>query len=327
MVEILVAIAIFSGVLLAIYASWTAILKSREIGERAAVEAQRKRIAAQAVEQALSSMVMFGENIPFYAFETDTSGDFAMMSLVARLPESFPGSGLFPGQPLRRVSFFVENGEARNKQLVMTQAPVLQVLENNDEPYAIVLAKDLNQFHLEFFDPETEELVDEWGLTNQIPPLVRARLGFGALRRGGRPPPNSVVEVTVAVPSIVIPREYQIPSNRGMAGLNNLQARNANALNQGATGGGFRGGQAGQGGQNGRFPSQNPGFSRGGGRFLDPSQMNFGGNGGVQGGANSAAQAAGQAAGQAAAAARFRGNPFSQAFRDSLTNQTGEVNR
>ena len=121
MVEILVAIAIFSGVLLAIYASWTAILKSREIGERAAVEAQRNRIAAQAVEQALSSMVMFGENIPFYAFETDTSGDFAMMSLVARLPESFPGSGLFPGQPLRRVSFFVENGEARNKQLVMTK--------------------------------------------------------------------------------------------------------------------------------------------------------------------------------------------------------------
>jgi hypothetical protein len=51
--------------------------------------------------------------------------------------------------------------------------------------------------------------------------------------------------------------------------------------------------------------------------------MNFGGNGGVQGGANSAAQAAGQAA----AAARFRGNPFSQAFRDSLTNQTGEINR
>ena len=319
-IEILVAIAIFSGVVLSIYASWTAILKSRDIGERAAVSAQRKRIASQAVQQALSSMVMFGENIPFYAFESDTSGDFAMMSFVARLPETFPGSGLFPGQPLRRVTFFVENDRARNKVLMMTQAPVLQVLERNEEPYAIALSKDLNQFRLTFWDPEIEEWADEWGLTNQVPPLVRATLGFGAVRAGRNSPANSLAEVTVAVPSIVIPREYQIPSNRGMAGLNNLQGRNANALNMvpGATGGGFGGGGS---GQNGRFPTAGA-ASRAQGRFFDPGRVNFGGSG-AQGASAAAAQAA------AAQAARFRrSNPFSRDFIENLqTNQNDLNNR
>lgn len=317
-IEILVAIAIFSGVLLSIYASWTAILKSREIGERAAVSAQRKRIATQTVEQALSSMVMFGENIPFYAFESDTSGDFAMMSFVARLPESFPGSGLFPGQPLRRVSFFVEKDKQRKNLLVMTQAPVLQVIEDRDEPYAIILAKDLNLFQLEFWDAEAEERVDEWPMTNQVPSLVWAKLGFGAVKAGRKSPAHSLAEVTVSVPSIVIPREYQIPSNRGMAGLNNLQGRNANALNVGATGGGFGGDRA---GQNGRFPSQSPAFTRSQGAFYDPGNINFGGNGGTQGGSAAAAQAA-------AEAAQFRrSNPFSRNFLDNIrTNRTNRRN-
>lgn len=313
-IEILVAIAIFSGVLLSIYASWTAILKSREIGERAAVSAHRKRIATQTVEQALSSMVMFGENIPFYAFESDTTGDFAMMSFVARLPESFPGSGLFPGQPLRRVSFFVEKDKARNNLLVMTQAPVLQVIEDNEEPYAIILAKDLSQFQLEFWDAEAEERVEEWPMTNQVPPLVWARLGFGSVRAGRNSPAQSLAEVTVSVPSIVIPREYQIPNNRGLAGLNNLQGRNANALNLGANGGGFGGAQA---GQNGRFPSQSPAFTRSQGAFYDPGQVNFGGSGGAQSGNAAAAQAA-------AEAARYRrSNPFSRNFIENIrTNRT-----
>jgi len=313
-IEILVAIAIFSGVLLSIYASWTAILKSREIGERAAVSAQRKRIATQAVEQALSSMVMFAENIPFYAFESDTSGDFAAVSFVARLPESFPGSGLFPGQPLRRVSFFVEKDNVRNNLLVMTQAPVLQVMEDNEEPYAIILAKDLNRFQLEFWDAEAEERVEEWPLTNQVPPLVWATLGFGSVRAGRNSPAQSLAEVTVAVPSIVIPREYQIPSNQGLAGLNSLQGRNANALNPGATGGGFGGAQS---AQNGRFPSQSPAFTRGQGAFYDPGRLNFSGSGGAQGGAAAAAQAA-------AEAARYRrSNPFSRDFIENIrTNRT-----
>lgn len=320
MIEILLAIAIFSGVVLVIYKSWEGILKSREIGERAAVEAQRMRVAQKTVEQALSSMVMFGENIPFYAFETDTGGDFAMMSFVARLPESFPGSGSFPGQPLRRVTFYVEQDRSRVNQLVLVQSPVLQILERDADPHTLVLAKDISQFQLAFWDAAMEEELDEWTLTNEVPKLVRASLGFGVSGRPGRARAAVAGEVSVAPPAMVIPREYQIPNNQqGVAGLAALDPRNIGVGNPNQPNVGVQVGGA--GGQGGRTDAR---FSRGaGGNFYDGSRLNFGGAGAQN------ATAARIAAEQRAAgdALRYRrSNPYSRAFIDNLRNRDEEDN-
>ena len=318
MIEILLAIAIFSGVILVIYKSWEGILKSRDIGERAAVEAQRMRVAQKTVEQALSSMVMFGENIPFYAFETDTGGDFAMMSFVARLPESFPGSGSFPGQPLRRVTFYVDRDRNRNNQLVLAQSPVLQILDKDAEPHSLVLAKDISQFQLTFWDAAMEEELDEWTATNEVPKLVRASLGFGVTGRRGRARAAVAGEVSVSPPATVIPREYQIPNNpQGMAGLNALNPRNIGVQSpEQLAAAAQRGGFGGTGKAAGIRSS--PQFSRGsGGNFYDGSRLNFGG--GAQGATAARIAAEQRAAGEAL---RYRrSNPYSRDFINNLRSR------
>ena len=75
------------------------------------------------------------ENIRYYWFMADTSGDFAALSLVSRLPASFPGSGLFGNQIVRRVSFTVEPGPNGQHQLVLRQTPLLEPPETARTPY------------------------------------------------------------------------------------------------------------------------------------------------------------------------------------------------
>src|SRR5688500_17189225 len=99
-VELMIAITIFLTIIFAIYSSWTAILRAAAAGKAAAAAAQRDRIAFKCVEDALTTAVAFSENIRHYAFLSDTSGDFATLSLVCRLPPGFPGSGLYGDQTL-----------------------------------------------------------------------------------------------------------------------------------------------------------------------------------------------------------------------------------
>ncbi len=316
MIEILLAIAIFSGVVLAIYKSWEAIVKSRAIGERAAVEAQRERMARIVVEQALSGLVMYGENSPFYSFETDTSGSFALMSFVARLPESFPGSRSFAGQQLRRVTFYVDQDRQRNNRLILAQGPVLQILDKDAEPHSIVLAKNISRFQLMFWDPDGQEFVDEWALTNQAPPLVVAQMGFGVDRRRGRATPQSYAEAKVAPPSKSIPSEYQIPNVGAGAAGRNLRPGRVNPANPNqpgvVPGGGNNVRQSGGG---------DPRFSRSaGGRFFDGSGLNFGTVGGRPGGAPGL-----PGAGAANDPFRYRrNNPYSRALLDRLRGNSDD---
>ncbi|MCD6051494.1 MAG: hypothetical protein K0Q55_2903, partial [Verrucomicrobia bacterium] len=127
LVEILIAMGIFMVIIMAIYASWASILRSSQAGVRAAADVQRTRMTVKCIEDSLASTVYFTENAALYSFETDTSTDFAYLSFVSRLPSSFPGSGLFTGQPIRRVAFEVIQGAGGNNELVMLQSSTLQV--------------------------------------------------------------------------------------------------------------------------------------------------------------------------------------------------------
>jgi prepilin-type N-terminal cleavage/methylation domain-containing protein len=108
LIEILIAIGIFAMVMVAIYSSWSAIMRGSRVALTAAAEVQRTRIAMRALQESLSSCVMYADNSKYYGFFADTGGNFAYLSFVARLPESFPGSGMFPGQPLRRFTLQVD---------------------------------------------------------------------------------------------------------------------------------------------------------------------------------------------------------------------------
>src|SRR5688500_7234587 len=133
MVEVLLAFAIFSMVIIAIYSSWSAIMRGTRTGLTAAAEVQRTRVAIRSLEESLGAAVMYADNPRFYAFRAETSGPFAYVSFVSRLPESFPGSGLFDGETMRRVTFAVD----QEKNLLLIQSSPLSV---KDDPYMIKLA-------------------------------------------------------------------------------------------------------------------------------------------------------------------------------------------
>ena len=138
LVEIMIAIAIFAGVMAAIYSSWSGIVRGSRAALNAATEAQRARMAMRVLEESLTSAELFMQNVRHYAFLADTSDEFAALSFVARLGSSFPGSGLFGEQVVRRVTF---RGVAMSgpPQLVMIQTPLLRRRLDKDS-YPLVLA-------------------------------------------------------------------------------------------------------------------------------------------------------------------------------------------
>jgi type II secretion system protein J len=172
LVEVLLAMGIFSLVIIAIYSSWTAIMRGTRVGLSAAAEVQRTRVAVRSLEEALGAAVMYADNPMYYGFFADTSGQYAYLSFVARLPDSFPGSGLFPGQPLRRVTFAVD--EERN--LLLMQSTLLDV---SPQPYTIKLAPKTAVFAMEFYNARMNEWVPEWMATNALPNMVRIAMDFG----------------------------------------------------------------------------------------------------------------------------------------------------
>jgi prepilin-type N-terminal cleavage/methylation domain-containing protein len=218
LVEVMIAMTIFGVVMIAIYSSWAAILRGSKVGLDAAAEAQRTRIAIRAIREALGSAQLYMENIRYYWFMADTSGEFAELSLVSRLSESFPGSGLFGNQIVRRVSFSVAPGSNGQHQLVLRQTPLLEPPETARTPYTTVLAPNVNLFSLEFWNTNKLEWESEWPFTNQLPKLVRVALSVGPPNH--KPTPDDTAVQTALVSSMAIPRILQVPPiRRGLGGV------------------------------------------------------------------------------------------------------------
>jgi type II secretion system protein J len=175
LVEIMIAIGIFSIIVAAIYACWSAVIRSSKVGMEAAGRAQRNRMALQSMEEALTYARMHAANPDLYWFE-GISGSDARLSFVAKLPESFPRGGKFGGLNLRRVEFSLRPGQGRRHELVLRQAPVLMDFDVDEQNYPLVLARDVDEMEIEFYDPQDEDWVDEWTETNMIPPLVKLSL-------------------------------------------------------------------------------------------------------------------------------------------------------
>jgi type II secretion system protein J len=201
LVEILIAMGIFGMIMVAIYASWSAIMRGTRVGLTAAAEVQRTRVAIHALEESLGSAVMYADNSIYYSFFADTAGQFAYLSFVARLPQSFPGSGLFEGQSLRRVTFQVD----KDKNLILSQSTLLDI---SDKPYTIKLAPNARVFAAEFYNPRKNEWLPEWIATNQLPTMVRVAIDFGEAHAGGkRATIRSIPLTAVPISRIGVPNQ------------------------------------------------------------------------------------------------------------------------
>ncbi len=210
LVEILVAMAIFSIVLAAIYSTWTAIVRSSKVGLDAVAQVQRERMAMRTLEEALLSARSFAVDVNHYTFLAE-NGDDAMLSFVARLPDSFPRAGRFGDFDVRRVTFTVEHSPDFGRNLVLRQNPILMEPDADEMEHPVVLARDVRELKMEFWDPRLADWLDEWTQTNQLPRLVALTLRVGngnPLVAGGETEINRVV----AIPSIMVPQAWQAPA-------------------------------------------------------------------------------------------------------------------
>jgi prepilin-type N-terminal cleavage/methylation domain-containing protein len=199
LIEVMVAIAVFMLIMGSVFACWRCVVNGKIIAENAAAAAQRARIGMRTVEDALTTAEISKANIQYYAFLTDTSGQFASVSMAARPPADFPGSGLFGDNVMRRVTFDVENVGGMNN-LVMNQSPLLEALNDQNTPYPITLARDVSVFMLEFWSEQDGEWATALEVTNAFPPMIRVTLGVGHPANRSDVPYDLIVRV-IAMPT------------------------------------------------------------------------------------------------------------------------------
>jgi len=201
MIEICVSITVFSFIMISVIGCWKCIVSGTQIAQEAAASAQRARMGMKAVVEACTCAEISALNLQFYSFATDTSSQFASLTLAARLPADFPGSGLFGDNVMRRVTFDVEKDAQGKLNLVMSQSPLLAVLDQQNTPYPITLARDVNVFMLEFWSVTDNQWEVAWDSTNQLPPMIRVTLGCGHSAQHPDVPYDLICR-TVSIPSV-----------------------------------------------------------------------------------------------------------------------------
>ena len=219
LVEIMIAIGIFSLVLAAIYSSWTAILRASKTGLEVAASTQRARVTIRVLEDSLGSAQSFGgQNLPYYAFVAE-NGSEAALSFVARLSKSFPRSGKFGDLDVRRLTFSIQSAPDGGHQLILQQNPIVMEMDEDEKNHPIVLAKNIKGMEMQFWvtDKNPPDWVDEWKeqKTNQLPRLVMI-----TLKLADNPHSSQVTEEITRIinlPAMTVqPTMWQTP--RGLGG-------------------------------------------------------------------------------------------------------------
>ncbi len=206
----MVAIAIFSIVIAAIYSTWTLILRSSQVGQNTAAQAQRQRIALRTIEDSLTCIQSFQASMEYYVFTNSTqNGNQSELSFTARLPEVFPRDGKFGGFNLRRLIFSVEPGRDSEMDLVLRQTPALMDMDPDERQTPLVLARDVRKFTVECWDTTNMDWVDVWDSTNSIPAMVRINLALGGNAGAGNAAPGFAVTRLIAIPSVTLPSILQ----------------------------------------------------------------------------------------------------------------------
>jgi type II secretion system protein J len=210
LIEIMMAMAIFSMVVTAIYATWTLIIKSAKIGQEAAAQVQRERVAFRTFEDALVCARSFQADLQHYSFVVE-NGSSPTLSFVARLPEFFPRSGRFGDFDVRRVTFSLENGSEGQQQLVLRQTPILMETDETEQQYPFVLSRNVSKMEFELWDARKGKWVDEWTTTNEIPSMIHLTLTYSR-HNPDKPystPQTEVVSRVVDISSTMVPGGFQ----------------------------------------------------------------------------------------------------------------------
>ena len=207
LVEIMMAMMIFSLVVAAIYSTLMLVMRATRVGQDAAVQAQRQRIVLRTIEDSLMCIQSFQASQKYYWFGVE-NGPAPMLSFASRVPtEGFPRNGKFGDFNLRRLTFTLEAAPEGGTNLVLRQNPVLMDLDEDEKKFPVILAHNVKAFMIECWDKNRLEWTDKWITTNAIPPMVRVGLVLGANVSGGAP--DFAVVRSFAMPSAMMPPAVQ----------------------------------------------------------------------------------------------------------------------
>ena len=211
LIEILMAMAIFSLVMTAIYSTWMAIIRGSQAGLKAAAEVQRERMVMHTLEQALTAVRLFqaDPSLSRAGAQPDSfvveNGSDAKLSFVARLPKSFPRSGRFGDFAVRHVEFALRDKDSQ-RQLVLRQWPVL--MDPNDFKDEIenpvVLAKNVEELTFDLWVRGATDWLDTWTQTNQLPDLVKVTLRLATPRQNSPTTKEELIR-TISLPCKAVP--------------------------------------------------------------------------------------------------------------------------
>ena len=174
LIEVMLAIAIFSVVMGAMFATWRAIIGAAKASQFAAADAQRVRVALSSLEQSLTYTEMYVANVNrYYFFEMKNGGD-AYLSFVSHLPENFPRNGRFGGTQVRRVEYSIRRGQEGGNELVLRQRLIShEDFDKDEREHPLVLMKNIKSMETEVWDAQKQDWKDEWEQTNSLPKKIR----------------------------------------------------------------------------------------------------------------------------------------------------------
>lgn len=208
LVEIMIAMILFSMVVAAIYSTWMLVMRATKVGQAAAAQAQRQRIALHTIEDALMCVQSFQASQKYYWFGVE-NGSSPLLSIASRVPEVFPRNGKFGDFTLRRLTFTLEAASEGGKNLVLRQNPILMDQDEDEKKYPLILARNVKNFLIECWDKDRREWTEKWVATNSIPAMVRVGLVLGANMADGVAAPDFVVVQTYSIPSAMMPTAVQ----------------------------------------------------------------------------------------------------------------------
>ncbi len=217
LVEIMVALAIFGMLVAAIYSTWTLLLRSKQVGNAAAAQVQRQRIAVRTLEDSLTCVQSFQASQSYYSFIVQ-NGDKPMLSFVARVPAIFPRNGRFGDFNLRRLTYTLESGPDSERDLMLRQNPILMDVDSDEQGTPLVLARNVQDFVVECWDTNAVDWVDQWDDTNSIPPILRVSLVLGSSADPNNKLSALAITRVIAIPSMMLPSVLQASRGGGVAG-------------------------------------------------------------------------------------------------------------
>jgi prepilin-type N-terminal cleavage/methylation domain-containing protein len=246
LVEIMLALGIFTLLIAALYATWILVMRATIVGKRASAQLQRERVTMRTIEDSLTCIQSHQASIAYYLFNVQ-NGDQPMLSFAAYLPDSFPRSGEFlnetpDGVPmdfhLRGVIFSLQRQQNGEKDLILRQSPILMPMSPSEISTPLVLARNVSDFMIECWDTNSAEWDTAWDATNVIPPLVRITLAFE-----NQTGVKQIITREISFPSTTMPSAVQSPSyNAGSGG--GFQTFMNSMNNSGGANGGGGGGPA-----------------------------------------------------------------------------------